>query len=170
MQPPHPPRAQHPPRALSGVMGECGASQAGTERDKTGAVPRAAGTATLHPWDGGEQRGLGGQQGVLGGVTSSKAQPRAWEHIASGGIQRHRQHQQSSEGQITTSLIVGELRAWGSPPGGAREELSCREPSQAPSGKGSPREGLCPPPCTQRAEPWRGDGCCRAQGVTVTPP
>lgn len=77
----------------------------------------------------------------------------------------------SIKGEFTTSLFWGSCAAGSSglglpPQGEMREKLRFREPSQAPSRKGSPGEGHFPPRCTQdlRAEPCRGQATVMGAG------
>lgn len=117
-------------------MGEPGAPRAGTRRDEPQTVPRRAGTATWHPRDAGEWLGWGtwGSQAAKHGPA-----PRNTAGFRTS---------QSSKGQITTSLCWGSS-GLGFHPGESREKLLFGEPSEAPSGKGSPGEGHLPPRRTQ---------------------
>lgn len=69
----------------------------------------------------GAPRGWGGGHGT-GGVASSKAQPKAWKHIAAGFVrwreQHERKHQKDkSQGASSGGAALRELRAGASTPG-----------------------------------------------------
>lgn len=135
-------------------MGEPGAPRAGTWRDEPQTVPRGAGRATWHPRDEGVWLGWG-----TWGSQAAKHSP-APRNMA--GFRTS----QSSKGQITTSLCWGSSRR-GFHPGGSREKLLFREPSEAPSGKGSPAEGHLPPRRTQDVSSALSRTGCQQAGKAV---
>lgn len=114
-------------------MGEPGAPRAGTQRDKAHPVPQGAGTATWHPWVCGSAGGRGGHK-----------QQSTAQRLKHGRVQNEPKQQRTNHKE----LMLGELRA-GLPPRGGQGKAAVREPSEAPSGKGSPGEGHLPPRRTQ---------------------